>query len=332
MRRVAVVGSGIAGLVAARRISAFAQVTLFEAADHFGGHARTLDVAWEGRTGPVDTGFLVFNHRTYPGLTALFAELAVDTVACDMSLSVQRPGTGLEWCGSNLDTVFAQRANLLRPRFWGMLRDVLRFNRLASQLAGAVEPIDPALTLGKFLKRHALGASFRDDYLLPMVASIWSCPTEQMLQFPVASLLRFCHNHGLLQISDRPQWRTVAGGSRNYVRRIVSTLHDARLATAVRDVRRVPPGRGDAGVWVRCDQGSERFDEVVLACHSPQALGLLADATSMERSISAPFEPNATWPCCTPMRACCHTGARPGRRGTSRPDRITVIAASACTT
>jgi predicted NAD/FAD-binding protein len=285
MRRVAVIGSGISGLVAAREISPVAQVTVFEAADHFGGHARTLDVSLEGHTGFVDTGFLVFNHRTYPGLTALFDELGVETAASDMSLSVQRPGTGFEWCGSNLDTVFAQRTNLLRPRFWGMLRDVLRFNQLASRWVEAREPIDPALSLRGFLRRHSLGVAFRDDYLLPMVASIWSCPTEQMLEFPIASLLHFCHNHGLLQISDRPQWRTVVGGSRRYVQRIVAKLHDVRLRTPVREVRRVPPGRGEAGVWVRCDRGSERFDEVVIACHCPQTLALLVDATAAERAI-----------------------------------------------
>lgn len=285
MRRVAVVGSGIAGLVAARELSAHSHVTLFEAAGHFGGHARTVDVAIDGLHGRVDTGFLVYNERTYPGLTRLFAELDVRTAASDMSLSVQRPQAGLEWCGSDLDTVFAQRRNLLRPRFWRMLGDVLRFNRLATRRLRSAPALDPAMTLGEFLRRHRFSEAFREDYLLPMVASIWSCPTARMLEFPAISLLHFCRNHGLLQISDRPAWRTVVGGSRQYVQRIVDGLRDARRHCPVHEVRRVPPGRGDAGVWIGHAQGSERFDEVVMACHSPQALALLADATPVERSV-----------------------------------------------
>ena len=285
MRRIAVVGSGIAGLVAARELGSLGRVTLFEAAGHFGGHARTVEITLDGERGAVDTGFLVYNERTYPGLKRLFAELDVQTAASDMSLSIQRPLTGFEWCGSDLDTVFAQRANLLRPRFWRMLGEVLRFNRLATHQLDAIPALDSTLTLGEYLRRHRFGDAFREDYLLPMVASIWSCPTDRMLEFPAISLLRFCRNHGLLQISDRPAWRTVVGGSREYVKRIVDGLRDARLNCPVHEVRRVPPGRGDAGVWVRHAKGSERFDEVVMACHSPQALALLTDATPEERSV-----------------------------------------------
>jgi predicted NAD/FAD-binding protein len=283
--RVAVVGSGVAGLAAAHALRRHAAVTLFEAAGHFGGHARTVDIEVEGRSGPVDTGFLVFNHRTYPGLTALLQELGAGTAPSDMSLSVQDPATGLEWCGSDLDTVFAQRSNLLRPRFWSMLRDLARFNRLASALTRSDAPLDVAVTLEDFLAEHRFGEAFRDDYLLPMVACIWSCPTRQMLQFPVRSLLRFCHNHGLLQLNNRPQWRTVVGGSREYVARIVSGLAEARLNTPVRRVRRLPPNSGGAGVRVRTDRGEEHFDHVVLACHSPQSLAILADPTDDERAV-----------------------------------------------
>ena len=286
MRRIAVVGSGIAGLVAARELEPLSRVTLFEAAGHFGGHARTVELSLDGERGAVDTGFLVYNQRTYPGLTRLFTQLDVQTATSDMSLSIQRPQTGLEWCGSDLDAVFAQRANLLRPRFWRMLGDVLRFNRLAThELEATNSTVDPTLTLGDFLRRHRFGDALREDYLLPMVASIWSCPTAQMLDFPAVSLLRFCRNHGLLQISDRPTWRTVVGGSRQYVQRIVDGLRDARLHCPVHEVRRLPPGRGGAGVWVCHAQGSERFDDVVMACHSPQALALLADASPVERSV-----------------------------------------------
>lgn len=283
--RIAVVGSGIAGLAAARALRGHANVTLFEAAGHFGGHARTVKVEVDGQEAPVDTGFLVFNHRTYPGLTTWFQELDVHTATSDMSLSVQDPTSGFEWCGSNLDTVFAQRANLLRPRFWGMLLDVVRFNRLATMLMRGDTAPEATLTLEDFLAEHRLGQAFRDDYLLPMVASIWSCPTRQMLQFPVSSLLRFCHNHGLLQLSNRPQWRTVAGGSREYVSRVVASVADARLNTPVRRVRRVPPSSGDAGVWIHTDREEERFDHVILACHSPQSLAMLAEATDDERAV-----------------------------------------------
>ena len=284
-RRVAIVGSGVAGLSVAWSLQDLADLTLFESAGRFGGHARTVDVALEGRSAPVDTGFLVFNHRTYPGLTALFDQLGVRTAPSDMSLSVQRPADQFEWCGSTLDTVFAQRGNLLRPRFWGMLADLQRFNRIATAAVTGQQPIEPTLSLGGFLAEQALGEAFRDDYLLPMVASIWSCPTEQMLQFPVASLFRFCHNHGLLQVTDRPQWRTVVGGSRDYVARIVRSIADVRLNTPVRRVRRVPPHSGEAGVWVHTDRGEERFDEVVLACHSPQALAMLDSPAADERAI-----------------------------------------------
>lgn len=284
-RRVAIVGSGVAGLSVAWELQGAADLTLFESASHLGGHARTVEIELEGRSGPVDTGFLVFNHRTYPGLTALFEQLDVRTAPSDMSLSVQRPVDRFEWCGSNLDTVFAQRANLLRPRFWAMLADLTRFNRVATAAVSGRQAIDPALSLADFLDAQSLGEAFRDDYLLPMVASIWSCPTEQMLQFPVASLLRFCHNHGLLQVTDRPQWRTVVGGSREYVSRVARSVADARLNTPVRRVRRVPPRSGEAGIWVQTDQGEERFDAVVLACHSPQALALLDAPTGDERAI-----------------------------------------------
>jgi predicted NAD/FAD-binding protein len=282
-----VVGSGVAGLCAAWSLAPEAQVTLFEAGRHFGGHANTRDVTLDGVTHGVDTGFLVYNERTYPGLVALFDELGVETAASDMSFSVQNRSDGLEWSGSSLDTVFAQRRNLLRPRFLAMLSEVMRFNRLTTAIAqgGGEEAL--AESVGDFLDRHRFGTGFREGYFLPMIGCIWSCPTSQMLSFPVATLIRFCHNHGLIQLSNRPQWRTVRGGSREYVRRMVARIADARLADPVRAVRRLPPGRsqgaGSAGVMVATDNGETRFDDVVLACHTDQALKLLADATPDER-------------------------------------------------
>lgn len=312
-RRVAIIGSGIAGLGAAWHLRQQADVTLFEADDHFGGHAHTVDLTLDGPSGKVthgvDTGFLVYNERTYPQLIALFAELGVATAASDMSFSVQAPAVNLEWSGSSLSTVFAQRSNLLRPRFWGMLADILRFNRLTTTLAQAGQDAALAQPIGDFLDEHRFGAMFRDGYLLPMIGCIWSCPTSQMLRFPIGTLIRFCHNHGLLQISDRPQWHTVRGGSREYVRRVVAAIADARLRCPVRSVRRQPPGSGEAGVLVDSARGTERFDEVVMACHSDQSLRLLADATPDERRVlgAIRYQPN---------RAVLHTDSRlmPQRR------------------
>ena len=227
--KVAIIGSGISGLGAAHALSGYADITLLEAGSYFGGHTNTVDVTLpdvQGRsiTHGVDTGFLVFNERTYPRLIKLFETLQVATVASDMSFSVQVPQRGLEWSGSNLNSVFAQRANLLRPRFWGMLADLLRFNRLCTELASNGTEAQLRQPIATFLQSNDFGPAFRDDYLLPMVACIWSCPTEQMLRFPIATLIRFCHNHGLLAIADRPQWRTVRGGSRTYVRKIVAEV------------------------------------------------------------------------------------------------------------
>ena len=282
--RVAIVGSGIAGLGAAWALKDHARVTLFEAGSHFGGHAHTVEATVGGITHPVDTGFLVLNRRTYPNLLALFAELDIALAESDMSFSVQRPlpgGGRLEWSGATLDTVFAQRGNLLRPRFWRMLRDILRFNRDATALAlHGRGPEDDPRSVGDFLRDGSYSEAFVHGYFLPMVACIWSCPTAQMLDFPVATMVRFCHNHGLLQVDDRPQWLTVRGGSRRYVERIVSRLDDARLATPVRRVK-----RHDVGVEVDTDAGTEWFDQVILACHSDQALALLADPGDAERRV-----------------------------------------------
>ena len=292
-RHVAVVGSGISGLAAAWHLAKSGQaveVVLFEADSHFGGHAHTVDVTLDGITYGVDTGFLVFNHATYPKLVQLFAELKVPTAESEMSFSVQVPSNGrdggLEWSGCNLDTVFAQRRNLVRPRFLGMLRDLLRFNRLTTAIAERQQDAAMQQPIGDFLAAQGFSIAFRDWYLLPMLGCIWSCPTDQMLRFPVATMIRFCHNHGLLRVSQRPQWHTVRGGSRGYVRRLLAGIPDARLNTAVRAVRRVPPATASAGVWLDTDHGSEHFDDVVLAGHSDQSLALLGNqASADERAV-----------------------------------------------
>jgi predicted NAD/FAD-binding protein len=283
-RRIAVVGSGISGLSAAWSLAGEADVTLFEEGGYFGGHTNTVDVELDGITHGVDTGFLVFNERTYPNLIRLLGELQVETAASDMSFSVQSRQAGIEWSGSDLNTVFAQRSNLLRPAFLRMLREILRFNRITTALAETGAEAQLAEAIGDFLARHGFSAAFREWYFLPMIGCIWSCPTDQMLRFPVATMIRFCHNHGLIRVSDRPQWHTVRGGARNYVHKMLPRIRDARLDTPVRRVRRVPPGSGQAGVWVATDRGEERFDDVVLACHSDQSLALLADASEAERA------------------------------------------------
>ena len=295
--RVAIIGSGIAGLAAAHALRGHAHTTLFEAGSYFGGHTHTVDVTLPTQHGPathgVDTGFLVFNERTYPHLIRLLAELGVETSRSDMSFSVQVPGARrrgpLEWSGTSLSTVFAQRSNLASPRFWGMLTDLLRFNALATRLAQ--EHNDAALMqpLGEFLETYRFGAAFRDWYLLPMLGCIWSCPTDQMLQFPVATMVRFCHNHGLLQVNDRPQWWTVTGGARRYVDKIVAGIDDARLNTPVRRIE-----RDAAGVRVVTDGRTEHFDRLVLATHSDQALALLATPTLQEKTVlgAIRYQPN----------------------------------------
>ncbi|MBU3737392.1 MAG: FAD-dependent oxidoreductase [Rhodoferax sp.] len=295
--KVAIVGSGISGLGAAHRLQGQAEVTLFEASDYFGGHTHTVDLTLNGPGGSVthgvDTGFLVFNERTYPTLIRLFSELDIPCSRSDMSFSVQVPGdagrAALEWSGSSLNTVFAQRRNLLNPQFIGMLRSVLRFNALATRLATAAADHEPMQPLSEFLDQHGFSQAFRDWYFLPMLGCIWSCPTDQMLQFPVATMLRFCHNHGLLQVRDRPQWWTVSGGARRYVEAITSRLNDRRLNCAVRRIK-----RDDDGVLLTTDAGTQRYDKLILATHSDQALALLAQPSPREQAVlgAIRYQPN----------------------------------------
>jgi predicted NAD/FAD-binding protein len=304
-RRVAVVGSGISGLSVAHELSTDVEwpteVTLFEAGSYFGGHTHTVDITLPTPNGPmthgVDTGFLVFNERTYPQLIALFSALEIPVALSDMSFSVQVPDSGLHWSGSNLNTVFSQRRNLLRPGFWRMLADLLRFNRVTTALAERGEEAQLQQPIGEFLAQHRFSDEFRDWYFLPMIGCIWSCPTDQMLQFPIATMIRFCHNHGLIQVANRPRWFTVAGGARQYVHKMLACIPDARLNTPVRQIT-----RHAGGAVVSTDVGSEHFDEVVLACHSNQSLALLKDASPAEREVlgAITYHPN---------RAVLHTDA-----------------------
>ncbi len=286
--KLAILGSGISGLAVAHTLQNHADITVFEAGDYFGGHTHTVDITLPTPQGPVthgvDTGFLVFNERTYPNLINLFAELQVETAPSDMSFSVKVPGAmsgkTLEWSGTDLNSVFAQRSNLVNPRFWRMLADVVRFNALCTRIANAQREQDLQQPLVEFLRTHKFSESFRDWYFLPMLGCIWSCPTDQMLQFPVAPMIRFCHNHGLIQVTNRPQWFSVVGGARHYVEKILAGVHDKRLNTPVRLIER------DAqGGRIITDGHAERFDEVVIATHTDQALGLLREPSGEERKV-----------------------------------------------
>lgn len=302
--RVAIVGSGIAGLGCARLLQRQGcRVTLFEANDYCGGHTHTVDVTLDGITAPVDTGFLVYNDRTYPRLIALFDELGVESAPSTMSFAVRNDAANVEWAGTDLAGLFAQAGNVARPAFWRMLRDILRFNREARAMQR--EDRVHAITLREFLDEGGFSATFRDWYLLPMAAAIWSVPLSAVLEFPLPTFVRFCYRHGLLQIFDRPQWRTVAGGARTYVERIAAELPDVRRSTPVRRVRRYTN-------HVEIDTpaaAGERFDQVVLACHSDQSLALLADPSRPETDLlgSVRYQPN---------RALLHTDCRlmPRRR------------------
>jgi predicted NAD/FAD-binding protein len=304
--RIAVIGSGISGLSAALRLQPQHEVVLYESDPRPGGHAYTVDVTLDGIRAPVDTGFLVYNERTYPLLIALFQELGVREAPTDMSFAASIGPHRLEWCGSNLRSVFAQPSNLLSLGFWRMLRDILRFNREATALAldaQAASRLDEPLE--RYLKRERYSVEFRDGYLLPMAAAIWSCSTATMTQFPLGSFVRFFHNHGLLQVEGRPRWMTVEGGSREYVSRILARLRDVRLSEPVKSVVRRPGGRST----VHSESAVEQFDQVVLACHSDQALALLADPSEDEHAILSAirYQPN---------RAVLHTDAAlmPARR------------------
>lgn len=278
---LAVVGSGVSGLVAALVLGRRHAVTLFEAEATPGGHVRTVPVRTPEGPLSVDTGFIVFNDRTYPSFTRLLDQLGVASRDTEMSFSVRCDRTGLEYNGTSLDGVFADRWNLANAPFLGMLRDILRFNR-----DGAGQAVrSGATSVREFLDAHRYGRRFREHYLLPMGASIWSCPTGSFLEFPIAFVMTFFANHGLLQLRDRPVWKVVRGGSARYVDALLArSSATLRLATPVEGIRRHPDR-----VDVRSARGVQRFDEVVLACHADQALRLLDDPSTDETRLLAAF-------------------------------------------
>jgi len=285
--RIAVIGSGIAGLASAWLLSTEHAVTLFEADDHFGGHTHTHDIDRGGRRYRIDSGFIVFNHTHYPLLTRLFAELKVATQPAPMSFSVSNEATGLEYNATRLGTLFCQRRNLISPRFLGMLRELLRFYREAPALLSAPAP---GPTLGEYLRAAGYGAAFRDEHLVPMAAALWSAPPGAVLGFPAQFVARFMANHGMLTLRGRPAWHVVCGGSATYVRSLRARWAvSERLGCAVRRVE-----RDSSAVTLESAAGIERFDQVVLACHSDQALALLRDPSDAEREVlgAMPYQPN----------------------------------------
>jgi len=285
--RIAVVGSGIAGLATAWLLSTRHAVTLFEAADRLGGHTHTHDIELGGHHYTIDTGFIVFNHAHYPLLTRLLDDLRVATQPTTMSFSVRNEASGLEYNATNLDTLFCQRRNLCSPRFLGMLRDLFRFYRESPAILA--EPA-PGPTLGEYLAARRFGAAFRDEHLVPMAAALWSAPPGEVLGFPAQFVVRFMANHHMLTLRGRPEWRVIRGGSSSYVHALRERWNvSERLACPVYAVR-----RESASVLIDSSAGTERFDQVVLACHSDQSLALLSDASDMERSVlgAIPYQPN----------------------------------------
>ena len=287
--KIAVIGSGIAGLGAAWRLSREHEVVLFEREARLGGHTHTHSVVQAGRRYSVDTGFIVFNAQNYPLLTRLFDELGVASQETTMSFGVQDARNGLEYNATDLDSLFCQRRNLVSPRFWGMVRDILRFYREAPALL-ALAGDGPSL--GDYLRENRYGAMFIDDHLVPMASALWSSPSDGIMGFPAKYLARFMDNHHMLQVQGRPPWRVVSGGSSTYVQALQAAWSvKVRLSSPVLRVRR------DAdGVTVTTDTGDDRFDQVVLACHSDQSLAMLADPSDAEREVlgAMPYQANET--------------------------------------
>jgi len=292
--KIAIIGSGISGLTAAYYLHKNHDITLFEAEDRLGGHTATIDVEAQGRTYSIDTGFIVFNDWTYPLFIELMDEIGVESRQSDMSFSVSCERTGLEFAGLDgklelLNGLFAQRRNLLSPSYINLLLDIVRFNKIA---IADVENghIDHVITLQDYVKKYRLSQGFRDFYLIPMASAIWSTPFTQMLDFPMGFMLPFMYRHGLLSVSKRPKWRTIVGGSSQYIGPLSAGFKDRiRLATPVLGVERF-----DDYVQISTPGGSEHFDQVILACHSDQSLSLLKDASGVERHTleAIRYQPN----------------------------------------
>jgi predicted NAD/FAD-binding protein len=290
--KIAIVGAGISGLGCAHALSKIPGIdlTIYEGGSHIGGHSNTVDLTINTSSGEIshgiDTGFLVFNERTYPRLIRLFDELNVPVSKSDMSFSAsipQKNGKYVEWAGTSLDSLFAQRKNLLKPSFLRMVADIAKFNKLCTTLALKDKADELEISVGEFIDKHRFSDVFRDWYFLPMIGAIWSCSVSQMLSFPISTMIRFCHNHGLIQITDRPQWLTVNGGSREYVNRIVESIRKSGGKFIRESVANV--SRKNAEVQIDSKSSTQKFDHVIFATHSDQALKLIGDIHEQEFGI-----------------------------------------------
>lgn len=287
--RVAIIGSGISGLSCAWNLAARAEVHLYEAGPTLGGHTATVDVELAGKRWAIDTGFIVYNDRTYPRFLALLAELGLESQPTEMSFSVRNQRSGLEYNGHSLTSLFAQRSNLLKPSFYRFLAEIVRFNRCGKQW---LEHQQDQGTLDDFLRLHCFSAFFAQHYILPMGAAIWSTSLAEMRRMPLAQFLHFFNHHGLLDLAQRPQWFVIPGGSREYIRRLMQLIGEKIAVYLNTPVTRVL--RDESGVTLESARGSERYDQVIFACHSDQALQLLDDASDAEAAMLAgiPYRAN----------------------------------------
>ena len=287
--RVAIIGSGISGLSCAWKLAARAEVHLYEAGPTLGGHTATVDVELAGKRWAIDTGFIVYNDRTYPRFLALLAELGLESQPTEMSFSVRNQRSGLEYNGHSLTSLFAQRSNLLKPSFYRFLAEIVRFNRCGKQW---LEHQQDQGTLDDFLRLHCFSAFFAQHYILPMGAAIWSTSLAEMRRMPLAQFLHFFNHHGLLDLAQRPQWFVIPGGSREYIRRLMQLIGEKIAVYLNTPVTRVL--RDESGVTLESARGSERYDQVIFACHSDQALQLLDDASDAEAAMLAgiPYRAN----------------------------------------
>lgn len=290
MRKIAIIGSGISGLTCAYLLDKSHDVTVFEKNDYVGGHTATVDITHQGSSYAIDTGFIVFNDRTYPNFNKLLDKLGISGKPTEMSFSVHNRNSGFEYNGHDINSLFAQRSNILRPVFWRLIVEIIKFNRLCKALYHS-DDINPKETLGKFLSTNGFSSFFSEHYILPMGAAIWSTSLKEIEAFELRFFIRFFYNHGLLNIADRPQWYVVPGGSRSYVEAIMSRLRKPiQTGTNIRSIV-----REDEGIVIKLESGtSQRFDEVIFACHSDQALTLLEDPSDEEQEIlsSIPYSRN----------------------------------------
>jgi predicted NAD/FAD-binding protein len=286
MKNIAIIGSGISGLTSAYLLSQKHQVTVFEKNDYIGGHTATVDIDYNKKTYQLDTGFIVFNDRTYPNFLKLLAQIGVEKQPTEMSFSVQNCHTGLEYNGHNLDTLFAQRRNIFRPNFWRLIREIVRFNKVCKQ-AFVDNDFSQNLTLGGFLKQQGFSDFFAEHYILPMGAAIWSSSLSQMQAFQFQFFVRFFHHHGLLNITDRPQWYVIPNGSRSYIQPLIKRFEQRIKLNS--DIENVTRKNNKVQLYFKGSDANvptiKEFDEVVFACHSDQALALLADATEQEQAV-----------------------------------------------